>query len=211
MNKEEGNVWTIVGAIFTLFIILIIVGFLTKGGVVNEYMGIAFFIFVFFIVIMWIIFKLIFSLKNKKEEDKASSGFDYYLRKINEILISRPDGEPLTWQGGKDSRYESKIIHDINRVPNKFIALVGYLKDSNQAVVVIFNVKEQDIAKFYGDPSPLVLNNPFHEFKPFDTSTRAYTPGINDYYNRKSGVNINVGQNKSDSSSMSNMDDLANL
>jgi hypothetical protein len=194
MNKDESNtIWKIIWSMIILFIILLFVSWMTRTSQINESMGMGVFIFCFFIVFSWILITLIGYFRKKRDDDKPRSGMEYYSRQINDILLSRPKGEPISWDGGQYSRYSIKTIFDINKKPHKYVGFVGFLKDSNRRIALIYDTDENDIVRFVGDPGPQLLNNVFDGFKPFDTSTRAFSPFPADQYGR-GGVNINLKQ-----------------
>jgi hypothetical protein len=202
MADESMSIWKIVGAIVALFVVVLIAALLTKGAIINEYLGMAFFIFTFFVIFAWLFFSFIISMKkNRQVEDTPKSGIDAYMRQINTILESRPGGETIQWEGGKYTRYVTKTLYDINRQANKFIGVVGMLTDSDKRVVLIYSANDKDIVRFYGDPGPDLISDPFYDFRPFDVSTRNYSPFPSDYYDKRrsrAGVNINLGGKEND-------------
>lgn len=195
MTKEDDNkaIWRVVWSLIVLFILLLICSWLTKTENLSEAQSMGIFIFAFFIVFIWIIVVMVSHLRRRREEDKPGSGMEFYMRKVNEILVSRPGGEPVVWEGGSWSRYLIKTIFDINRKPHKYVGIVGLLRNANRRISLIYDADDNDIVRFFGDPSPDLLNNPFFGFRPFDSSTRAFSPFPSDYYGRNAPhVNVNL-------------------
>lgn len=212
MADDNNSIWKVVGAISALFVVVLIAALLTKGQIIGEYLGMAFFIFVFFIIFAWLFFSFIISIKKSKNvEDTPKSGIEAYMRQINNILKSRPGGETIQWEGGKYTRYVTKTLYDINRQAHKFIGVVGMLTDSDKRIVLIYSVNDNDIVRFYGDPTPDLMTDPFDNFRPFDVSTRNYSPFPADYYDRRKGsrggVNINLGRGEEEKNWQNDIND----
>lgn len=174
--EQMDDVFKLIGSIFALFVMIMILGFLSKGKLISEWVVMVFFFFVFMLVTGWILITLIIKIKNKDTKDVAKTGLDHYLRKINEILESRPSGEGLVWEGGIYSRYIKKIFFDINRQEHVFVGICAITQDTLKRVVVVYDTKDNDISRFYGDPSPEMMNDPFYGFKPFENLVRAFNP-----------------------------------
>lgn len=198
------SLWKVVLAVVILFVLVLIIAWLTKGGVITEYTGLAFVVFTFFIIFGWLFLSFVIKLKRGGQEanDLPTSGIDSYIRKINRILLSRPGGEPIQWEGGKYTRYDKKTLFDINRQPHHYVAITGLFSKSDKRIILIYDIEEDDICRLIGDPSPQLVNNPFYDFRPFETGTRAFSPFPSDFYDdrymRRQGVNINVGNSRKD-------------
>lgn len=136
----------------------------------------------------------------------------YYFNKVNELLKNMPEGDMIEWGGGIDIRIDRKSFKNAEDKMTPYIAISGDLKYWKKRVVVIYDIVNDDISKYYGDPSPELINNPFKNFDPYgkerkqmgmgrriwDPRRRRYITSYDNNYEQPAGVNVNVGGNMQD-------------
>ena len=166
---------------------------------------------VFFGMLFYLIFYLVgyFFIINGWKKDRAlelenaqrKQKFEWCFSRVNKILKSMPGGQGIEWDSGFGRVSDFRTFHDGTQ--NKpFRSIMGYLSGTQQLVLVIYDIDNDDIVKFYADPTPRLINNHFVDFDPYHNSSSSLT-GINPYakgskryydYLRKNnnGLNINI-------------------
>ncbi len=92
--------------------------------------------------------------------------FDWCWERINQILKSMPGGQGIEWASGVGRKSSIKSYFD--GVQNKpFRSVLAHLEDSQQYVMIIYDIEGDDIAEFIANPSTEIIDNPFLNFKPF--------------------------------------------
>jgi hypothetical protein len=109
-------------------------------------------------------------INNKEKELQIMEGrkqkFEWCWERVNKILKSMPGGQGLQWAKGVGRRSQFKNFHD--GVQNKpYRSILAYLENTQQIVLVIYDIEGDDIADFITSPSPDLYDNPFINFKPF--------------------------------------------
>jgi hypothetical protein len=108
-------------------------------------------------------------LNKVKEEDdiyRAKQKFNWCWERANAILKAMPGGQGLEWVGGVGRKSVFKTYWD--GVQNKpFRSMLAHLENTQQLVLIIFDIDGDDIALFAANPSVELIENPFLTFKPF--------------------------------------------
>lgn len=112
----------------------------------------------------YIYLKIMFGRDQSKLEMVKT--LDYCWMKASQILQRMPGGTSIEWRKGEGRRGEIRYFYDNNK-KHAFRALYGYTSETRKPVVVIFDMEIDDVARYYSNPGPQVLEDPFHDFKPF--------------------------------------------
>lgn len=99
-----------------------------------------------------------------KEDHKKD--FNYYWDSMNRVL-EKQRGDTLEWDSGVGNQSHVKTF-TIGKELVEFQSFYAYLSRARQQVVVIINRKTLDIWRFYADPSPALIEDPFYGFKPYE-------------------------------------------
>lgn len=116
---------------------------------------------------------------DKKDDDRKDTA--YYFRRINELLLARPEGDAIDWTGGQDVRTFLKRYKDDRSQEHEFFGVVGRSVTYKKMIAVIYNINRDDLEIYYGDPSANVIMNPFKDFDPFN---RIKSQEMNNLYNK---------------------------
>ncbi len=171
------SVWTFVGLIF--YIIIYVGGFIyIKVGLLNR-------------------------MREEDDIHRKKQRFDWCWERANVLLKSMPGGQGLQWASGVGRKSMFKSYHD--GVQNKpYRSMLAHLEESQQLVLIIFDIDGDDIAMFTANPPAELIENPFLTFRPFTRgvgNTQFSNGGQQPYsrynqYNqqrrRPGGININV-------------------
>lgn len=144
------------------------------------------------------------SLKEKNQEENANrKKLDWCWNQVNKILRNMPGGQGIEWRKGIGRQSEVKTFYDgIQHRP--FRSMMGYLAETQQLVVIIYDIDNDDIVRFHADPSPDIIQNHFNGFKPFSTQGSSFGGGGFDRFSntrrgrRPRGVSIHVGDENDD-------------
>lgn len=105
----------------------------------------------------------------RERQNQHRKTIEYCWKKLNERLISMPGGDALVWEGGKGRESTIRRFADKAGKLHEFRSFYGFLERARQNVVAIWDVENEDVARYVASPPGTVLEDPFHEFKPFDT------------------------------------------
>lgn len=122
-----------------------------------------------FIIAMAYIAGYIYLVLSKRSDDAAANTvktLDYCWKKAGEVLQRMPGGTSIEWAQGKGRRGEMRVFYENNK-RRSYRALYGISSITKRPVVVIFDMDQDDIARYNSNPSPEVLEDPFAGFKPF--------------------------------------------
>lgn len=154
----------IIGSAFLIVLSIVVISLGFFSGWV--FFGMIFYIglFVggyFYIIIAW---------QNDKEteqyENQRKQKFDWCFRKANEALRNMPGGQGIEWDSGFGRVSDFKTFNDGTQ--NKpFRSILGYLSGTQQLVLIIYDIDNDDIVKYDANPSPDIITNHFHNFNPF--------------------------------------------
>jgi len=176
-----------------VFVILVIVSIVGK-----FFNGWAFFSLIFYISLYGGGYAFIrMGMKARQEEREQEftrkQKFEYCWERANQILKKMPGGQGLEWAGGVSRRSGFKTFYD--GVQNKpFRSFMAYLENTQQLVLLIFDIDGDDIADFITDPLPEHHQNPFVNFKPFSRTGDSTDRGYDGRYGNK---NSRYGQSRS--------------
>lgn len=104
--------------------------------------------------------KKILEPKEKKKD------FNYDWQRLNEIIRNRTNGDVMEWDMGIGMRSEIKSIKVGEKIEH-YRSFYGYLYYSRQEVIVIYQRDKEDIVRWFANPSPEVINDPFKFFEPY--------------------------------------------
>ncbi len=110
-----------------------------------------------YVVYMW---------KKDQLGDGDKKNIAYCWKRTGELLQQMPNGVSIEWQSGEGRRSEMRNFYD-NTTKRSYRAFFGLLTRTRQPVVVIYDMDLDDIARYEASPTPQLLENPWHEFKPF--------------------------------------------
>jgi len=185
-----------------IFIILVIIIIASGLFTIWLFFGMFFLGLLYVFGYLFVVNYYYFSLEQEREESVNKKKLDWCWNRVNEILRKMPEGQGLEWREGIGRRSEYTTRHD--GIQNKaYRSMMGYLAKTQQLVIVIFSIDDDDIVRFYADPSPDVIEDHFHNFKPYQSGSLAPGIGGQQYgrypYNtrRRSSrpVSIHVGNN----------------
>jgi len=95
--------------------------------------------------------------------------FEFCWERINEILKSMAGGQGIEWASGVGKRSGIKSYYD--GVQNKpFRSVIAHLENTQQLVIIIFDIEGDDISEFITNPSAELIDNPFLNFRPYARS-----------------------------------------
>ena len=96
----------------------------------------------------------------------------YCWMKASEMLKSvTANGDTIEWGQGAHTEVQMRTFSS-DKTKKSFYALYGYLVNSRQNVVAIWDIDEENIARYDSNPSTDVLIDPFHNFKPFENNMK---------------------------------------
>jgi len=158
-------------AVIIFLVVIIAVSFFFKLYSIWSLVGMIFYTIVFFVLYLFILYegRRLEIEKHNYEEKKQS--FKWCWNKINEVLRKMPGGEGVEWEGGFGKRSEIKYFTD-GKIQHPFRYVFGSLSETKQPVLIIFDIDKEDIARYYANPTPTLIENPFNGFKPFATYDR---------------------------------------
>ena len=149
-------------ALVLLVIITIIVGFFT----VWTFIGIIFYILMYVAGLIYIRVGIENSMNQEDELYRKKQRFDWCWERVNILLKSMPGGQGIEWASGVGRKSIYKTFHD--GVQNRpFRSMLAYLAKSQQLVLIIYDIDNDDIASFITNPSADLIDNPYLGFKPF--------------------------------------------
>lgn len=157
----------IVGAVASAVLLILNIVF----GTFNFGM---FAIMLFYLILfgsMWAWLVREFDNERKKNEEQQAQRrkFAWCWERVNNHLKQMPGGKGLEWASGFGRESEVRTYHD--GIQNKpFRSMLGNLTDNQQLAVIIFNIDDDDIARFVTNPTKDLLRNPWLNFKPFSRS-----------------------------------------
>ena len=137
-----------------------------------------FYMVIFFSCYAWVIYDYNRRMAEYDELEGRKKTFKYCWERVNVLLKSMAGGDGLEWAGGFGRRTEVRSFHDGQQM-RRYRSMLGHLSGQRQLVVVIYDVDNDDIAKYYANPSTQVIMNPFYDFKP--VAGRGETPGIDGF------------------------------
>lgn len=125
-------------------------------------------------------------------EKDSKKKFVWCWNKANEALKQMADGQTIVWDKGTGRRTKIRGFHNgVSLVTYR--SMEGYLSNTRQLVVIIFNVDTEDIAEYYANPSADVLQDHFYGFKPYQSREQHSYNNISSRNRRKKGISIHVG------------------
>ena len=158
--------FVILGVVVTLTFILDLYSIWTLFGMI--FYSIVFFSFYIFILYE----ENRINFENKQREEKKQT-FKWCWNKTNEILRKMPGGQGISWEGGFGKRSEIKHFSD-GKIQHPFRYIFGTL-ESGQPILIVFDIDREDIARYYANPTPKLIDDPFYKFNPFSR-------GLNDNF-----------------------------
>ena len=125
-------------------------------------------------LIVLLLFKFNDSMGFKSSTVKTKSLYG----KVEEInaALSADYSDEFVWEGGRYARFDSKRFAKI-----KYFALLGPMVSGNEGLV-IYNIDDKDIERFFYDPDPDHMNDLFYGFTPVHKDQMTI---MSDYYGYK--------------------------
>ena len=111
-------------------------------------------------------FKLMEEIDRKETVNKKK--LDWCWDRANVILKKMVGGQGLSWAKGVGRKSEYRTFHNGIQLCG-FRSMEGYLAGTQQLVVIIFDIENDDIVRYHADPTPNVIDDHFYEFKPFQS------------------------------------------
>lgn len=198
---------TSIGVLIILFLISVIGGFFD---------GWSFFAIIFYIALYIGGYNYVkIGMQNRSDDEdrllQRRQKFEHCWERINHILKSMPGGQGIEWASGFGRKSWIKSFFD-GVQPKPYRSVLAHLEDSQQLVLIIYDIEGDDIAEFITNPTPELMDNPFLNFKPFSrgtdrndgldrfggyNSSNRYPyqrrPASGRYPTSRGGVSINVG------------------
>lgn len=109
---------------------------------------------------------LVWAASRDKKDLETIKTLDYCWRVASEILQRMPDGTSVEWKQGEGRSAEIRYFYDNNK-KRAFRAMFGISSNTRRPVIVIFDMDTDDVAKYYSNPTPQLLEDPWYNFKPF--------------------------------------------
>lgn len=160
---KKGWIILIALAVATIFIIILIKADMFDGW---AFGGMFFYLVLFLLGYAFIIIGKNQEAKRLAEEANMKQKFDYCWSHANAILRRMAGGQGLEWASGFGRKSEYRTYYD--GVSNKgFRSMLGFLSNTQQLVLVIYDIERDDIVRFVANPDPDLLENHYRNFKPF--------------------------------------------
>ena len=153
-----------ISAVVGFIIIMILVA--TESFDVWAFSGMIFYGLIFAGGYAFIIYGQKEEQKRLAEENRRKQKFDWCWDRANDILRRMAGGQGLSWAKGfgRSSEYQS-FYDGVQSRP--FRSMLGYLSNSKQLALVIYDIDRDDIVRFVTNPDPTLLDNHFRYFRPF--------------------------------------------
>lgn len=158
-------------ALIIFFIIIIVISIFMKIYSIWSLIGMIFYTILFFALYLYILYEGRRLEIERHNRDEKKQTFKWCWNKVNDILRKMPGGEGLEWGGGFGKRSEVKYFSD-GKIQHPFRYIFGNLSESKQPVLIILDVDKEDIGRYYANPTPSLLDNPFDSFRPFSGQER---------------------------------------
>lgn len=194
MNK----LWIIGGGLVSALVLVIIS---LSFGLFNAwtFFGIIFYILVYVAMYIYLRKTYLDRLAEQENERMQKRKFDYCWARANEILRNMASGQGLEWDRGKNRRSEFQTFYD-GVQHREFRSMEGNLSDTQERVVIIYDIDKDDIVRIDASPSTEVLKNHFYKFNPFRSSAGGMYGGYGSPYgyggiprSKRKGVSIHIG------------------
>lgn len=186
--------WVSAGVFVALLITIISMGLFD---------GITFFGLVFYVALYFGGYYYIKNGFDKRQEEaddmkNRKNKFEYCWSRVNLILKRMPGGQGLQWSQGVGRKSQWTTFYD--GVQNKpFRSMMAHLENSQQIVLVIFDIEGDDIASFITNPQQEYYENPFYKFKPYSKGMSSEMGMMRNPYKqynsvarRRGAVSINI-------------------
>ena len=168
----------IIGTIIAVILLIIIISLGFFDGWV--FFGMVFYIALFIGGYFYIIIGWQKDKEAEMQEHQRKQKFEWCFRRINETLRKMPGGQGIEWDAGFGRVSDFKTFND--GVQNKpFRSVLGYLQGTQQLVIVIYDIDNDDIAKYNANPSPAEIADHFHNFDPFKRRSSGFGTGFSRY------------------------------
>lgn len=111
-------------------------------------------------------YKMLEDIDRKELQNKKK--FDWCWTRSNEILKKMIGGQGLSWGSGVGRRSEYRSFHNGIQLCG-FRSIEGFLSGSQQLVIIIYDIENDDVVRYYANPSPDIIDDHFFNFKPFQS------------------------------------------
>lgn len=195
--KNMDRITIIASVLFSLIMLIVILtGLFSIWVFFGSLMLISLYLFGYFYVLNY--FKAKEEIDRQEKSNKKK--LDYCWERANHLLRNMAGGQGLEWNRGTGRRSEYESFHNGIQMCG-FRSMEGYLSDTQQLVVLIYDIENDDIVRYYANPPPSILDNHFHKFKPFQgKESLGVQPPYNRPYDRRYGsrrpLSIHVGGNE---------------
>jgi len=154
------------GILLLLLIIIISLGFFN----VWIFFGLLFYVGLYLGGYIFVMVSFNHMEESRINDSNRKAKFDWCIERVNKILTKMPGGQGLEWDQGTGRVSEFKSYFD--GVQNKpFRSMLGYLAKSQQLVLIIYDIDNDDIVRFNANPSNNVVEDHFFSFNPFKRET----------------------------------------
>lgn len=196
--------WIIGIALGTIGLLILIL-ILTKTFSGWTFGGMIFYILIFAGGYAFLMFGKKQEREHLQEEMNKKYKFDYCWNRANIILRRMAGGQGLEWDAGFGRKSEYRSFYDgVQSRP--FMSMLGYLSNTQQLVLVIYDIDRDNIARFVTNPDVDMLANHFKNFRPFARGSgtgmddmmlryggRPYPIHSRRYSSSRTPISINVG------------------
>lgn len=166
MDSSRLTATIAVSILIFILVIVISMGFFSLW----IFFGLLFYVGLFFGGYSFIIVSFNLLEEQNASERNRKNKFDWCFERINVILKRMTGGQGIQWDGGTGRHSEFRSYFD--GVQNKpFRSMMGFLSHTQQSVLIIFDIDNDDIVRFSTNPNIDLVQNHFHDFNPFKRQT----------------------------------------
>ncbi|MEA3430303.1 MAG: hypothetical protein U9R08_03445 [Nanoarchaeota archaeon] len=105
-------------------------------------------------------------------EQSDRESFDRSWQEVNKILGRMPGGSMLQWRRGIGAHSKVTAFRIGNEI-KRYRSIIGIMTETNQKVIIIYNMTDKDIDMIKAAPDMDTLIDPFKTFNPFRSGQQA--------------------------------------
>lgn len=160
--------------LFVLSVSLIILGLIILTNMLGifdawSFMGMLFYTIIMSVFILYINYDYNRRMYETEKNNINRKSLSYCWQRINSLLKEMPDGDTVEWSEGFGKKTELKS-YTVDGVTKTFRSIVAHLVKNNQLVVIIYSIDDDYLARYYANPTPGLLRDPFLDFNPGGTT-----------------------------------------
>lgn len=157
--------WLIPILTLVLFIIVIVLNVRFELFDAWAFFGVIFYIAIFFVFVLYIQFDASRRAYKREQENINKKSLNNCWQRVNSLLRAMPNGDSVEWSSGFGRKSELRYFN-INGKNKPYRSVLAHSVRNSQLVVVIYDIEEDDIVKYIGNPTPDLISDPFAGFNP---------------------------------------------